>query len=358
MTPSSTLNSDVNATSEPSNEDDASSVPSLEKMGSTTLTQTRSSLESCNALPFSPILPNSPHQRSVKFHTNDKAITPVQHNEAFHFFAADHSQHANDRHDRLVGTQILESIAEMKEGSASAADIALKSVDTLNSNPFVDGTPTMIGLTAAVPSSTKSIDQFEGFALNEASDFHSNQIDIDDHLIQADPQDTGDRGVDIHFDTVSVTKSNGKVCLLSSGPLQSGTHEWSITIRRCDVEQQEIGIVGTADLDGIELSDDGVRATASLSARAVYGNELCSDTTYYCSFNRDNKQRCFKDLSPTRVIGWCTNDVLTVKLDLDRGRIKFLINGEKVRKTLSIQRDNVYHPFIAFAGDCQYALSL
>lgn len=192
-------------------------------------------------------------------------------------------------------------------------------------------------------------------------------------LNQIDPNDTESSGSiddfiiqhrgggDIYFDTVSVTKSNGKICAVSSNGLTKGVYEWSTRIRRTDVSRCEIGVIGIDDMDSfgkINISDHGVQDTKALGARAVYGNVLAEDSTYYCSFNRDNSPRCFRQLAPSRSTGWTENDVITVVLNLTEGRIKFLLNGRKVRKSLSIQPDNAYHPCICFAGDCQYTLFL
>lgn len=42
----------------------------------------------------------------------------------------------------------------------------------------------------------------------------------------------------IHFDSAVFTESNGKILLVSSGPLTSGKLQWSIEIMKCDVQTQ------------------------------------------------------------------------------------------------------------------------
>jgi len=261
-------------------------APPLEKMRSSTMTQTVSSFDSTNAQPLSPILPSSPLQRTVKFGQN----TP---------FEATGDALAG----RLSPRKFIHCLEESK--SSAAEDIFCESIDQ-----------------------------------NHCCDF------IDQHF------------GDIYFDRMTVTASNGKICAVSSHGLRRGAHEWSLKILRCDVHKIEVGVVGTADIAAIEVSDGGVMATAALAARAVYGNELSTDSAFYCSFNRNGKERCFKDVSLSRTIGWTQTDVITVCLDVDRGRIKFLVNGLKVRKTLSIQQQNVYHPVVCFGGDCRFALTV
>ena len=57
-----------------------------------------------------------------------------------------------------------------------------------------------------------------------------------DDLIQVFMETTGRSR--IHFDKISVTKSNGKVTILSSQGLTQGVHGWSIEILRADAELQ------------------------------------------------------------------------------------------------------------------------
>ena len=79
---------------------------------------------------------------------------------------------------------------------------------------------------------------------------------------------------DVHFDKISVTDSNQKTVLLSSQGLTKGCHEWSVEIWKLDVDLQEIGVIGTSDIDRIPVSDDGVMGTVDFLSRAVYGCEI------------------------------------------------------------------------------------
>lgn len=56
---------------------------------------------------------------------------------------------------------------------------------------------------------------------------------IERHLLQGNSLNPT-----VHFDIASLTKSNGKICAVSSLPLRSGTHEWTLEIVKCDVEIQ------------------------------------------------------------------------------------------------------------------------
>lgn len=120
----------------------------------------------------------------------------------------------------------------------------------------------------------------------------------------------------------------------------------------------EIGIIGTKHIENIAVDDEGVIRTDAFGPRAIFGNELLSNSLYYASYNGDGKTRCFADLSKmqNRTIGWCTGDVITVCCDLRKLRIKFLLNGENVRKTMSLQKCAGYYPCIAFSGNCLFQL--
>ena len=120
----------------------------------------------------------------------------------------------------------------------------------------------------------------------------------------------------------------------------------------------EIGILSVPDgeVEGISVEDDGVKTTHALGARAVYGNELCTDSIYYGSYNDDGTRRCFKDLTVCHKVGWCSKDLIRVCVNLDSFRIKYYLNGRRVRKVLSLQSGRTYYPFVCFAGNCQYLL--
>lgn len=165
-------------------------------------------------------------------------------------------------------------------------------------------------------------------------------------------------GVGVVFDRYAVRSGaddgHDVVCLFSSSGLEAGCHEFTVEIVECDVYKMEIGIVGRCDISGDMLSSDGVIASESLKQRAVYGNELCSNSNYYVSINEDNKRRCYKDLASSVKIGWCSSDVIKVRVDLNRSKIKFMRNGSNVRKALSLQPKKVYFPCITFTGNCRF----
>ena len=146
------------------------------------------------------------------------------------------------------------------------------------------------------------------------------------------------------------------VAIISSQGLNKGYHEWSFKILQCDIYRQEIGVIGVGHIKDMRIHMNGLKDTASFGARAIYGNELLTESLYYASYNRNNKQRCYRDLSSTSKIGWCTGDILRVTLDLDKFKIKFFINDKKVRKTMSLERYNIYYPIISFSGHCRYEL--
>lgn len=144
------------------------------------------------------------------------------------------------------------------------------------------------------------------------------------------------------------------ICLVSSIGLEAGCHEFTVEIMECDVHRMEIGLVGRCDIAEDMLSEGGLIASESLKQRAVYGNELCSNSNYYVSINEDNKRRCFKDLASSLKIGWTASDVITVCVDLNRSKLKFMRNGSNVRKALSLQPKKQYFPCISFSGNCKF----
>jgi len=159
----------------------------------------------------------------------------------------------------------------------------------------------------------------------------------------------------VTFDTARISQ-NGKVILISSTPLRTDSvHEWTFEIVNCDVECQEIGVIGTSDID-CEISADGVTGTSDFKARGVYGSELATDSIWYTSFNCTGSRRCFKDLRSGFIRGWTQKDQLTVIVDMHKWRIKFYLNGMKVRKVLSLQPHQPVYPFISFAGNTKYYL--
>ena len=148
---------------------------------------------------------------------------------------------------------------------------------------------------------------------------------------------------------------NIKVCTTSSNGFYYGIHEWSIKILKCDVYRQEIGVIeSNQNLNDIVVKKGGIGATSEFGARAIYGNELFTNEHYYASYNDDNYIRCRKAID--KKIGWCTGDIITTVLDLQRCNIQFYLNGKKVRKTISVQSGKMYHPIISFSGNCQYEL--
>ena len=158
----------------------------------------------------------------------------------------------------------------------------------------------------------------------------------------------------VHFDKISVTKCNEKTVLLSSKGLSNGIHEFSIEILKCDVDLMEIGVIGTNDIDRIPVSDYGAVDTARFKSRAVYGSALTDGTLFYGSLNADGSHRCMRDLRPFFKRGWPVGSLITVKLDLNLGRIKFLLNGQSVRYTMSLEPNKEYFPMICFSGNCKY----
>jgi len=164
-------------------------------------------------------------------------------------------------------------------------------------------------------------------------------------------------GFDKMVDITTESDLNGKLLIDSNG-LRSGTHEWTIEVLRADVDLQEIGVIGTSEIESIEISENGhgVLETNALGQRAVYGSRLNDGVLFYGSVNEDGTARCSRDLRPFFEIGWTVGDLITVKLNLDKWRIKFSLNGKSVRYAMSLDPNKVYYPMVCCRGNCKYAL--
>merc|ERR1719150_3602767 len=191
----------------------------------------------------------------------------------------------------------------------------------------------------------------EGMTTNNSFNKRSKEQLIDLYIEQRQSSNPS-----VHFDKIAVTASNQKTILLSSKGLKQGIHEWHIELWSVDVDLQEIGVIGTDDIDRIPVSDFGAMDTARFKSRAVYGNETGTDKLYYGSWNADGRTRCMRDLQPFFKTGWTVGSVITVKLDLNKWRIKFLLNGESVRYTMSVEPKKEYFPIISFSGNCKFFL--
>ena len=116
-------------------------------------------------------------------------------------------------------------------------------------------------------------------------------------------------------------------------------------------------MVGTKDTNRIPVSDSGVSGTNTFKSRSVYGCEMSVDRLFYGSWNANGKKRCFRDLTPYFDVGWTVGSVITVNVNLDKRRIKYLLNGEPVRYAMSLEPKKLYYPIICFSGNCKYFLS-
>ena len=199
---------------------------------------------------------------------------------------------------------------------------------------------------------------------------------LDQHLVQSikhnDDNDEeelfeSDMKSDIESDQIYFDKciysagdEHHTMAMISSNGFSSGKHEWLIEILKCDVSLQEIGIISCDiddySLEDIKVSHDGIRGTEEYGARACYGNELATDSMYYGSWNASGKERCFRDLADKCHIGWCTGDIIKVVLDCNKWRMKYYLNGKRVRKSMSLEKGKTYYPIIQFSGNCQYCV--
>eukprot|EP01084_Bolivina_argentea_P155290 270626_1 len=139
--------------------------------------------------------------------------------------------------------------------------------------------------------------------------------------------------------------------LVASNGFSDGCHEWTVTIQKSDSFRQEIGIV--SELIDLE-KDVSIKENAVFGARALYGS--IEQTFYYASFNVDNTCRCEKTLDDANG-AWSDGDEVTVRLDMEKGSISFFLNGVRVRKSMSVQRNVVYYPIISYSGQCRYEIT-
>jgi len=149
-------------------------------------------------------------------------------------------------------------------------------------------------------------------------------------------------------------------CLISTKAFSAGYHEWSIKIKECGFGMQEIGIITRCDTDKVLVDADGdvtIGNNLYFGARAVYGCCSRANRPYYASFNQDNSSRCSRQLLCQSVGArhkWVRGDIVTVCVDMDLFKVKFVKNGKAVRKSMSLQRGRSYYPCIAFVGRCRY----
>jgi len=162
----------------------------------------------------------------------------------------------------------------------------------------------------------------------------------------------------VYFDRLREDAVRDKVLLVQSSGLTSGCHEFVIQILKSDIDLIEIGVIGTADIDAIDIAEGGVWTMDELGSRAVYGNELCTAKKYYGSVNGDGSERSYIDLTDRYKRGWCTNDRIRVSLDLDQWTAQFFVNGKKVKNggQVHLEPDQSYHPVICFGKSCRYLL--
>ena len=180
---------------------------------------------------------------------------------------------------------------------------------------------------------------------------------VHQHLVQRKSASSHLSGDEIYFDHSSHSAVNNKMCLVSSEGLDCGVHEWVIKILNSDIFLQEIGVIGVCELDDIAIHKDGLKATHQCAARAMFGSELGSDSMFCGSYDRKRgRQRCFKDVSNERNIGWVIDDEIGVHLNLKKNFIRYTLNGQMVSKKMSVQSKQTYYPIICFEGHCQYEL--
>eukprot|EP01084_Bolivina_argentea_P152028 265263_1 len=191
-----------------------------------------------------------------------------------------------------------------------------------------------------------------GLQISDNADWDSDDIEYEN------TDDSYKMCFDVH--SCNKWRSNyNKYMLCSNGfDKNSGCHEWSIQIVKCGDGRQEFGVISNFNKN-IQMKEYGILDTALFGARCVYGyNKLNRrrNNFYYASYNSNNNMRCNKDLSQLNIhqMKWKSGDIIKICLDLTKGMCKFFLNGQKVRKTISIEKNNIYYPIILYSGDCEY----
>eukprot|EP01084_Bolivina_argentea_P258638 436120_1 len=160
----------------------------------------------------------------------------------------------------------------------------------------------------------------------------------------------------------SIVYLNDKICLVCSNALNEGYYEWIIKIIKPDIYIQEIGVVSVNAFEikniNVKLNKNRIITTKEFGAKAIYGNEICNKCAYYGSYNKDGKERCYRDLNNNKQhIMWESGDMIKVCLDFNNNKVTFFLNDVNVRKAMSFEtKNNKYYPIIAFSGNSMYEL--
>ena len=143
---------------------------------------------------------------------------------------------------------------------------------------------------------------------------------------------------------------------LSSNGFQYGMHEWNIKVIEADSTLQQIGIIGSSDIDSLQMT--------SLETIPRFENVAQSLLTqsksklFYASYNANGSSRCVKDLSKKYPDGLKSGDVVTVRLNLTKGhpKVSYYLNKERVRKVMSLEQNKMYYPVIVCSENGVYEL--
>merc|ERR1719249_628844 len=93
---------------------------------------------------------------------------------------------------------------------------------------------------------------------------------------------------------------------LSSNGFQYGMHEWNIKVIEADSTLQQIGIIGSSDIDSLQMTTSSIPTKSTLTSLetvARFENVAQSLLTqsksklFYASYNANGSSRCVKDLS-------------------------------------------------------------
>jgi len=142
---------------------------------------------------------------------------------------------------------------------------------------------------------------------------------------------------------------------VSSNGFKYGMHEWNIKVREPDDALQQIGVISSCDMDSLQMAGSNP-PRFKLVAQSLFTQS--GSRVFYASYNGDGSSRCVKNLSKRYPKGLREGDVVTVRLNLTKGhpKVSYYLNGERVRKVMSMEMNKTYFPVIVCSGKGVYEL--
>jgi len=142
---------------------------------------------------------------------------------------------------------------------------------------------------------------------------------------------------------------------LSSNGFRYGVHEWNVRVVEPATNLQQIGVISRGEIESLEVTGKTPPRFKNVAHSLM---TQCADKVFYASYNEGGSSRCAKNLTKRFPKGIVCGDLLTVRLNLTGGRSKvsYYLNGQRVRKVMSLERGKTYYPLIAYSGHGVYEL--